>query len=59
MAGEVAALESFAEVFRARIFDYCQLHCGHREDAEEAAQEIALKLCKEVGALTEAKNARA
>ena len=59
IAGEDAALERFVEIFRARIFDYCQLHCRHREDAEEAVQEIVLKLCEEAGAITEATQARA
>lgn len=59
IAGEEAALERFVEIFRARIFDYCHLHCRQREDSEEAAQEIVLKLCEAARSMADAGQARA
>ncbi len=59
IAGEEASLDRFVELFRASIFDYCHLHCGHREDSEEAAQEIVLRVCQEIGSMIEAEQARA
>ena len=44
MAGEAQAFERFVDYFRARIFHYSWLMCGHREDAEEVAQETLLKV---------------
>lgn len=42
MAGEPEAFDRFVEHFRAKIFHYSWLMCGHREDAEEVAQETLL-----------------
>lgn len=44
MAGEAQAFERFVDYYRARIFHYSWLMCGHREDAEEVAQETLLKV---------------
>ena len=44
IAGETGAFERFVEYFRPRIFQYSWLMCGHREDAEEVAQETLLKV---------------
>lgn len=57
--GESAAMEQFVEIFRGRILEYSQLHCGHREDAEEVAQEIVLRVCEEAGQLESPGQARA
>ena len=32
--------------FRPKVFQYSWLMCGHREDAEEVAQETLLKVFK-------------
>lgn len=56
---DVDALQQFVELFRVRIFEYSHLHCGHREDAEEVAQEIVLRVCEEAGQLKSAEHARA
>ena len=44
IAGEAGAFDRFVEYFRPRIFQYSWLMCGHREDAEEVAQETLLKV---------------
>lgn len=44
IAGEPAAFDRFVELFRSKIFNYSFLMCGHREDAEEVAQETLLKV---------------
>src|ERR1039458_4685758 len=46
MAGEPEAFDRFVEHFRAKIFHYSWLMCGHREDAEEVAQETLQHLSK-------------
>ena len=43
MSGETGAFDRFVEYFRPKIFQYSWLMCGHREDAEEVAQETLLK----------------
>jgi len=37
--GETEAFDRFVEHFRPKIFQYSGLMRGHREDAEEVAQE--------------------
>jgi len=44
LTGEPEAFDRFVEHFRAKIFQYSWLMCGHREDAEEVAQETLLKI---------------
>jgi len=44
IAGEPAAFDRFVEHFRSKVFNYSLLMCGHREDAEEVAQETLLKV---------------
>jgi len=44
IAGETGAFDRFVEYFRPKIFQYSWLMCGHREDAEEVAQETLLKV---------------
>lgn len=43
-AGEPGAFDRFVEHFRSKVFQYSWLMCGHREDAEEVAQETLLKV---------------
>jgi RNA polymerase sigma-70 factor, ECF subfamily len=40
IAGDTAAFDRFVAHFRAKIFHYTWLMCGHREDAEEVAQDV-------------------
>lgn len=44
LTGEPEVFDRFVEHFRAKIFQYSWLMCGHREDAEEVAQETLLKI---------------
>jgi RNA polymerase sigma-70 factor (ECF subfamily) len=44
IAGETGAFDRFVEYFRPKLFQYSWLMCGHREDAEEVAQETLLKV---------------
>lgn len=53
MAGEPEAFERFVDYFRARIFHYSWLMCGHREDAEEVAQETLMKVFESADQLRE------
>ena len=41
--GDMSVFDEFVEIFRAKLFQYSYLNCGHREDAEEVAQETLLK----------------
>lgn len=58
MAGEPDAFERFVEHFRAKIFQYSWLMCGHREDAEEVAQETLLKVFESFAQLREPERVR-
>ena len=44
IAGAPEAFDRFVDYFGARIQHYTWLMCGHREDAEEVAQETLLKV---------------
>lgn len=58
IAGEAEAFDRFVEHFRAKIFHYSWLMCGHREDAEEVAQETLLKVFESFGHLREPERVR-
>jgi len=44
LEGDESAFTPFVESFQQRIFQYTWLMCGHREDAEEVAQETLMKV---------------
>jgi RNA polymerase sigma-70 factor (ECF subfamily) len=44
MGGDPEAFDRFVEHFRSKLFHYSWLMCGHREDAEEVAQDTLLKV---------------
>jgi RNA polymerase sigma-70 factor, ECF subfamily len=58
IAGEPEAFDRFVEHFRAKIFHYSWLMCGHREDAEEVAQETLLKVFENFDQLREPERVR-
>ena len=58
IAGEPEAFDRFVEHFRAKIFQYSWLMCGHREDAEEVAQETLLKVFENFAQIREAERVR-
>ena len=53
MDGDPEAFDHFVDHFRAKIYHYSWLMCGHREDAEEVAQETLLKVFESVEQLRE------
>ena len=59
MAGQPEAFDRFVEHFRARIFQYSWLMCGHREDAEEVAQETLLRVFENFNQLRQPERVRA
>jgi RNA polymerase sigma-70 factor (ECF subfamily) len=52
------AFDSFVEVFRKKIFSYSLQMCGHREDAEEVAQDALLKAFQNFDQLREPERVR-
>jgi RNA polymerase sigma-70 factor (ECF subfamily) len=59
IAGKPEAFDRFVEHFRAKIFHYSWLMCGHREDAEEVAQETLLKVFENFDRIENPENIRA
>ena len=51
ITGDAEAFDRFVEHFRAKIFHFAWLMCGHREDAEEVAQDTLLKVFESFGQL--------
>jgi RNA polymerase sigma-70 factor (ECF subfamily) len=58
MAGHPEAFDRFVEHFRSKIFQYSWLMCGHREDAEEVAQDTLLKIFENFDQLREPERVR-
>ena len=59
LAGKPGAFERFVETYRSKIFQYTYLMCGHREDAEEVAQETLLKVFEKLEQLREPEHMKA
>jgi RNA polymerase sigma-70 factor (ECF subfamily) len=57
--GKPEAFDRFVDHFRAKIFNYSQLVCGHREDAEEVVQETLLNVFEKFNQLREPEHVRA
>jgi RNA polymerase sigma-70 factor (ECF subfamily) len=53
LAGRPGAFDRFVETYRPKIFQYTLLMCGHREDAEEVAQETLLRVFEKLEQLRE------
>ena len=53
LAGDTEGFERFVEVFQGKVFRYSYLMCGHREDAEEVAQETLMKVFENFDQLRE------
>lgn len=58
MDGRMEAFDRFVEIFRTRIFQYSYLMCGHREDAEEVAQDSLLNAFENFASLREPEHVR-
>jgi RNA polymerase sigma-70 factor (ECF subfamily) len=52
------AFDAFVEHFRTRVFQYSYLMCGHREDAEEVAQDTLMKVFENFASLREPEKVR-
>jgi len=59
LAGKPGAFDEFVETYWPKIFQYSYLMCGHREDAEEVAQETLFKVFEKLGQLREPEHFRA
>jgi len=59
LAGEPGAFDRFVETYRPKIFQYTYLMCGHREDAEEVAQETLLRVFEKLDQLREPERMKA
>jgi RNA polymerase sigma-70 factor, ECF subfamily len=59
LAGNAEAFDRFVESFRSKIFQYSFLMCGHREDAEEVAQDTLMKVFENFDQLREPERIRA
>jgi RNA polymerase sigma-70 factor, ECF subfamily len=53
LAGNAGAFERFVQVFQSKVFQYSYLMCGHREDAEEVAQETLMRVFENFDQLRE------
>jgi RNA polymerase sigma-70 factor, ECF subfamily len=59
IAGDAGAFEHFVDVYHRKIFRYSFTMCGHREDAEEIAQETLMKVFENLGQLREPEHMKA
>lgn len=59
ITGDAEAFDRFVGHFRAKIFHFAWLMCGHREDAEEVAQDTLLKVFESFGQLRTPERVRA
>ncbi|MCL5742786.1 MAG: sigma-70 family RNA polymerase sigma factor [Acidobacteria bacterium] len=59
LAGKPESFDRFVDHFRSKIFQYSWLMCGHREDAEEVAQETLMKVFENFDQLREPERVRA
>ncbi len=57
--GKPEAFDRFVEVFRSKVFQYALMMCGHREDAEEVAQDTLFKVFENFEQLREPERVRA
>jgi RNA polymerase sigma-70 factor, ECF subfamily len=53
MAGDPDAFDRFVDLYNAKVFRYSFTMCGHREDAEEVAQETLMKVFESFDQLRE------
>jgi RNA polymerase sigma-70 factor, ECF subfamily len=59
MAGNLDAFERFVDLYNAKVFRYSFTMCGHREDAEEVAQETLMKVFESFDQLREPERLKA
>lgn len=59
IGGRLEEFDEFVEHFRTRVFQYSFLMCGHREDAEEVAQDTMLAVFENFRGLRDPRRVRA
>lgn len=59
MAGSTGAFDQFVDYFGTKVFNYSFMMCGHREDAEEVAQETLLKVFESAEQIREPERVKA
>ncbi|MCL5746151.1 MAG: sigma-70 family RNA polymerase sigma factor [Acidobacteria bacterium] len=59
LAGDFDAFDHFVDTYRAKLFQYSFLMCGHREDAEEVAQETLFKVFQSLDQLRDPERLKA
>lgn len=59
LSGNADAFDEFVKIFQSKIFQYTLMMCGHREDAEEVAQDTLLKVFENFDQLQDARAIRA
>jgi RNA polymerase sigma-70 factor (ECF subfamily) len=59
LSGDPGAFDEFVESYRRKLFQYSFLMCGHREDAEEVAQDTLLKVFSSLEQLREPQSLKA
>lgn len=59
LSGDLEAFDRFVETYRTKLFQYSFMMCGHREDAEEVAQETLLKVFQSLDQLREPERLKA
>lgn len=58
LEGKPGAFDQFVELYRSKLFHYSFMMCGHREDAEEVAQETLMNVFEHLGQLREPERVR-
>jgi len=56
--GKPGAFDQFVELYRSKLFHYSFMICGHREDAEEVAQETLMNVFEHLDQLREPERVR-
>jgi RNA polymerase sigma-70 factor (ECF subfamily) len=59
IAGSSEAFEKFVELYRTKVFQYSYSLCGHREDAEEVAQDTLLSVFQHLAQIREPEHLKA
>ena len=58
LEGKPGAFDQFVELYRSKLFHYSFMICGHREDAEEVAQETLMNVFEHLDQLREPERVR-
>jgi len=58
LEGKPGAFDQFVELYRSKLFHYSFMMCGHREDAEEVAQETLMNVFEHLDQLREPERVR-